>query len=890
MRAKWTKSLTLVLALLGAAVGRAQEQGVSSLDFTSLPDLPDSLGFGGPLTGTHGEALIVAGGANFPTPLVDGGAKVWHDRIFVLLPGAEAWRNEQTLPRPLAYSACASTPKGVVVVGGSDVDAVYSEAFLMAWDSKAQRVVFEELPNLPTVSAFGSAEALGSVVYVLGGKSSKSEVDLAAGFWALDLDRLDEGWVKLPDHPGPARIKMVTAVQKGPGGESCLFLFSGSRTTTSSEGDPRFEMFTDAYRYSPAARSWTAIASLPVLEDPREIDGEEAFVAERWPINAACAAPFGENEILTFSGSTGRYILDEQGKVRDPEVRPSFANRVLAYDVLADLWRDAGEMPLGVVTTHAQPWQGQIVIASGEVKPGIRTPRVQALLLAPEFLSEKPLTANFRTLDYIVLGLYLALMLGVGGYFARRGTSTEDFFLAGRKIPWWAAGLSVFGTQLSAITFMAVPATAYGSDWRRFVGSVMLLPVIVLVIYCFVPLFRRLEVTTAYEYLEARFSLAVRLLSSAIFILFQLGRMGIVLLLPAIALSAVTGINTYLCIGLMGVLATAYTAMGGIAAVIWTDVLQVFVLIGGALLCLIVTVSDAGGVAAVIDTAQAAGKLHIFDWRWSTTDMVGWVLIVGFAFTNLVPYTTDQTVIQRYLTTRDEKQAAKSMWLNLAMTIPTGLLFYGLGTALWVYYMAHPAEQALLPEKVDQLVPWFVVTHLPAGVAGVVIAGIFAAAMSSLDSSMNSISAAVVNDFVVRLGGEKSERDLLTLARWLTCFLGIVGTGAAMVLATYEIRYLFDFFQKIMGLFGGGLAGVFLMAVFSRSVNAQGALAGLVAGSAATLLIVFFTATNFLLYAAVGACTCVAVGYLVSCSTGGETRNLAGLTFATLRDPANDLR
>ncbi|MDP6367964.1 MAG: sodium/solute symporter, partial [Planctomycetota bacterium] len=415
----------------------------------------------------------------------------------------------------------------------------------------------------------------------------------------------------------------------------------------------------------------------------------------------------------------------------------------------------------------------------------------------------------------------------------------------------------------------------------------MLLPVIVLVIYCFVPLFRRLEVTTAYEYLEARFSLAVRVLASAIFILFQLGRMGIVLLLPAIALSAVTGIDTYLCIGLMGLLATVYTVMGGIAAVIWTDVLQVFVLIGGALLCLVVTVADTGGLVAVIETAQAADKLHIFDWRWSTTDMVAWVLIVGFAFTNLVPYTTDQTVIQRYLTTRDEKQAAKSMWLNLAMTIPTGLLFYGLGTALWVYYMAHPAEQALLPEKVDQLVPWFVVTHLPAGVAGVVVAGIFAAAMSSLDSSMNSISAAVVNDFVVRLGGERHPQGLLLLARRLTCFLGFLGTGAAMVLATYEIRYLFDFFQKIMGLFGGGLAGVFLLAVFSRTVNAAGALAGLVTGSAATLVIVFFTATNFLLYAAVGTCTCVAVGYLVSCITGGETRNLAGLTLATLKDPVD---
>ncbi len=887
MRARWAKGLTLFLALLGAAAGRAQERDASPLAFTLLPDLLDPLGFGGPLAGTHGEALIVAGGANFPTPLVDGGAKVWHDRIFVLLPGADTWRNEQTLPRPLAYSACASTPKGVVVVGGSDAEAVYGDAFLMAWDSAEQRVVFEDLPELPTLSAFGSAEALGSVVYVFGGKSTKSETDLAGGFWKLDLDRLELGWVALPEHPGPARLKMVTAVQDDPEGEACIYLFSGSQTSTSPEGDPRFEMFTDAYRYSPEAGSWTVLADLPVLEDPRDLAGEEAFSAERWPINAACAAPFGKSEILTFSGSTGRYILDEQGKVRDPRVRPAFANRVLAYDVIADRWRDAGEMPVGVVTTRAVQWQGQLVVASGEVKPGIRTPRVQALSLVQETLSDEALSANFRTLDYVVLSLYLALMLGVGAYFARRGTSAEDFFLAGRKIPWWAAGLSVFGTQLSAITFMAVPATAYGSDWRRFVGSLMLLPVIVLVIYCFVPLFRRLEVTTAYEYLEARFSLAVRVLSSAIFILFQLGRMGIVLLLPAIALSAVTGIDTYLCIGLMGLLATAYTAMGGIAAVIWTDVLQVFVLIGGALLCLVVTVADTGGLGAVIETAQAADKLHIFDWRWSTTDMVAWVLIVGFAFTNLVPYTTDQTVIQRYLTTRDEKQAAKSMWLNLAMTIPTGLLFYGLGTALWVYYMAHPAEQALLPEKVDQLVPWFVVTHLPAGVAGVVVAGIFAAAMSSLDSSMNSISAAVVNDFVVRLGDERHPQDLLLFARRLTCFLGFLGTGAAMVLATYEIRYLFDFFQKIMGLFGGGLAGVFLLAVFSRTVNAAGALAGLVTGSAATLVIVFFTATNFLLYAAVGTCTCVAVGYLVSCSTGGETRNLAGLTLATLKDPVD---
>jgi len=312
-------------------------------------------------------------------------------------------------------------------------------------------------------------------------------------------------------------------------------------------------------------------------------------------------------------------------------------------------------------------------------------------------------------------------------------------------------------------------------------------------------------------------------------------------------------------------------------------VLQVFVLLGGALLCLVITIHDAGGVGPLIETAQAAGKLQVFDWRWSTSEMVAWVLIVGFLFTNIVPYTTDQTVIQRYLTTRDEKQAAKGLWLNFAMTVPAGLLFFGLGTALFVYYTAHPVEHAFVPEKADQLVPWFVVTHLPAGVAGLVIAGVFAAAMSSLDSSMNSISTALLHDFVQRFQPEERRRDRLRLARMLTVLLGVVGTGTAMVLATYEIKYLFEFFQKVLGLFGGGLAGVFLLGVFTRRTNATGALTGLTVGGLATLGVAFFTSIHFLLYAAVGTLVCLVVGYLVGITTGGRDRDLSGLTLADRR-------
>ena len=874
--------LGLLLLLLTVSLP-ANGQQSSHPNFSLLPDVPAEIGLGGPLVGTHDGVLIVAGGANFPTPLTEGGAKVWHDDVYVLLPGSDLWLTGQKLPRPLAYASCTSTARGIVVVGGSDADQVYSTVFLMRWDADSKQVLFESLPDLPAASAFGSAESIGDIVYLCQGKHQKSDLQLNGGFWKLDLADVDGGWQSLPEHPGEVRFKMSTAVQKGPGGENQLFLFSGTSTRETDQGDPRFTAYTDGYRYAPREQKWFEVASLPLLDDPRHLAGEEKFIDERWPISASCAESVGSRTILTFSGSTDRYILDDHGKVLPPAVRPQFLPRVLSYDTVTDRWSDVGRMLVGVVTTEAVHWQGQIVIPSGETQPGIRTPKVQALSL-----ESAAAVAHFETLDYAVLGLYLALMVAVGIYFARRSTTTDDFFLAGRKIPWWAAGLSVFGTQLSAITFMAIPATSYGSDWRRFVGSVMLLPVMLLVIYCFLPLFRRLDVTTAYEYLEARFSVAVRVLASAIFILFQLGRMGIVLLLPAIALSAVTGMDTYLCIGLMGLLATIYTVLGGISAVIWTDVLQVFVLIGGALLCLIVTIQDVGGLGVMIEAAQVSDKFHIFDWRWSSSDMVAWVLMVGFLFTNMVPYTSDQTVIQRYLTTPDEKQAAKGLWLNLIITIPTGVLFYGLGTALYVYYTSHPLEQAMLPAATDQLVPWFVVTHLPSGVAGVVVAAIFAAAMSSLDSSMNSISAAVVNDFVGRFSTQGGQRDFLKLARRLTLVLGVIGTGAAMVLATYEIKYLFDFFQRVLGLFGGGLLGVFLLAVFTRRCNATGALVGLVTGAAMTMAVAFGTDINFLLYAAIGSCSCFVVGYLVSWMTGGQDRDLAGLTLATLKDVRND--
>ena len=486
------------------------------------------------------------------------------------------------------------------------------------------------------------------------------------------------------------------------------------------------------------------------------------------------------------------------------------------------------------------------------------------LLLAESSLFGWDAIKSFGLLNSLVLVLYLAAMVGIGVFTSRREKTTDQFFLAGQRIPWWAAGLSIFGTQLSAITFMAIPATAFKEDWVRMIGNLMILPVLPLVICLFLPFYRRLKISTAYEYLERRFNLAVRQLASLLFILFQLGRMGVVLFLPAIALSEVTGMNVYLCITMMGVLATIYTVLGGIEAVIWTDVVQVIVLLGGALLCVVIVCYDAGGASAAVKTAADAGKFHMLNWNWSPASFGAWVMIVGNFFANMVPYATDQTVVQRYMTTKNEKQAANSLWLNFAMTIPTALVFYGLGTALFVFY-ANNGDVAQ-PEDANRIVPWFVVRQLPPGIAGLVISGVFAAAMSSLDSSMNSVATAFTNDFYRRLKPAVSDAHCLNLAKLVTVVIGVVGTAIALWMATQEIYYLFDYFNTLVGLIGGGLLGVFLLATLTRRASATGALVGLVTGAGVTMLVAYSPSikVNFYLYAMIGCLTCFAVGYLVS--------------------------
>ena len=475
-------------------------------------------------------------------------------------------------------------------------------------------------------------------------------------------------------------------------------------------------------------------------------------------------------------------------------------------------------------------------------------------------------------IDYAVIGLYFLGMIALGAYFSRRENSTDSFFLGNRQIPWWAVGISIFGTSVSAITYIAIPATAYAEDWVTLlnsIGIVFLAPFVALV---YLPRLREFPHVTAYEYLEKRFNLATRIYGSIIFAIFQLGRIGIVLYLPAIALNAATGLSMTFCIVAMGILATAYTVLGGIEAVVWTDVIQSVVLVFGAILALIlIATSVEGGFSGMISMASEADKFRTFKWEWSIyTDGV-WVALIGGIFASAYPAMADQTVVQRYLATADAKEASKALWTNAVLTIPIQFLFLGIGTALWAYYNSHPGELDPNLEN-NAILPFFIVQQFPAGLKGLLIAGLFAASMSSLDSSMNSLSSVVVNDYVKRFVPGTADAKAVWIARGVTLLLGVFGTFSALYVATQnQDSTIFITFLKLLGLVGGGLSGIFILGVMTTRANGIGAITG---GIVSGIVMYFIPQTDihFFLHGMIGLCTSFAVGYAVSVAFPGQQK------------------
>ena len=883
--------LVFILLLITTIASNAQSQK-EIIDWSEFPPVPDSIGFNGSFVGVDGEVLIVAGGANFPgKPVWEGGEKYWYDKIFILeqnTSGNFQWHTENSLklPRSIGYGVTIPTHIGLVCIGGNNSKGTYQEVFVLQWDPKNRKVTIENLPKLPVSLSSMGGDVIEDVLYVAGGQEN-SLGPATDNFLSLDLSKRgneDFSWERLESWPGPARINPIVVAQNN-GQVDALYLFSGRDYQPDQRLSHR--LHSDVYMYNPKSAVWTRQQDIPFNDTPGIQGGF---------LGAAPVLKHGGSHILIFGGAGGpkqsllkRMKLQAEvdslqevvgndsatvnaieklsNQIAELVKNTRFSTVIWAYHTITDTWVKAGSLPApSQAVTSAVRFDGEVIIPGGEIGPGVRTTAVSRGVF-------RPYSSDFGWANYLTLGAYLGLIVWMGWYFSKRNTSADDYFLGGRRVPWWAAGLSIYATMLSAITYISQPALAFAFDWQAYLGYFAILIMAPVVIVFYLPFYRRLNITTAYEYLEKRFNLATRMFGSISFVLFQLIRMGIVVYLPALAISTVIGMDIYSAILMMGILAIIYTVLGGIEAVIWTDVLQVCVLIIGLIVGLVYISLEIGDLGSIIQTAIEDNKLQMVDWRFSTTEVVTWSLFLGSIALNIAPYTTDQAVIQRYLTTPTEQEARKSIWLNGLLAIPAGLLIFSMGTFLYVYFKGHP-ELLNVGMENDGIFPLFIANQLPAGISGLVIAGIFSASMSSLDSSMHSISTVVTVDFYQRFTRETSDAVSLKVARWVTVIVGILGTILAGFMALYPVTSLFFLFQEFVGLFGSALAGVFILGIFTRKTHGYGALAGGLISVLVLVYLKYYTALNFYIYPLVGIPVCVISGYVLSFIIPGRSRTL----------------
>lgn len=447
---------------------------------------------------------------------------------------------------------------------------------------------------------------------------------------------------------------------------------------------------------------------------------------------------------------------------------------------------------------------------------------------------------TFGAINYAVLILYFAGMLAVGIWAGRQTKGAAGYFIGEGRVHHVLVGLSLLGTYLSALTMMALPRMSYGKDDWTFTVQIPFLLVTAVVITGFVlPRFREEGCISVYEFLERRIHVSARLVASVAFILLSIGRMGLVLYLPSLALSYVLGVDLVACIVVMGIIVTIYTVVGGIKGVIWTDAIQVVIFVIGALATLFYVFAPGVDFLAV---ANEHGKFRTLIGGADIAKVTSLWLILETLFQTIRIYATQQDMTQRYMAAESTKRANQSVWMSILGYIPLAYLFYFIGTALFVYYTSNPdpgVDKLVADKKLDALYAYFVVTHMPAGLAGLVIAAFVAAAQSTIASSMNSSSAVCVEDFYRRFWAKaKSDEHYLVVAKSLTCLWGVA--TIMMAIAFMQIERAQVAWQKVMGISTCGVLGLMALAFLPWRVNPWAAMGGWVASVLSLMVMMLF--------------------------------------------------
>ncbi|MBP3310732.1 MAG: sodium:solute symporter [Butyricicoccus sp.] len=452
---------------------------------------------------------------------------------------------------------------------------------------------------------------------------------------------------------------------------------------------------------------------------------------------------------------------------------------------------------------------------------------------------------GFTKIDLAILVIYLAAVLFAGLHFAKREMKGKEYFKSDGTVPWWVTSVSIFATLLSPISFLSLAGNSYSGTWIMWFAQLGMLLAIPLTIKFFLPIYSKLDIDTAYHYLELRFeSKGLRVLGAVMFIIYQVGRMSIIMYLPCMVLGNLTGISVNLLIVIMGIIAIIYSYTGGLKSVLWTDFIQGSVLLIGVTCGLFFLIAHLdGGIGAIFHEFTSGGKFLAADQPLFNPNIlkdIVFLLIVGAGFNTMGSYVSSQDIVQRFTTTTDTKKLNKMMLSNGCLSIFIATVFYLIGTGLYVFYQVQgnplpPAAQQ------DQIFASWIAFELPVGVTGLLLAAIYAAAQSTLSTGLNSVAASWTLDIQARLTKKELSMEKQTkIGQYVSLIVGIFSIVVAIVLANGGVKSAYEWFNGFMGLVLGILIGTFILGAFTKVANTFGATLAFIAASAVMIGIKYF--------------------------------------------------
>lgn len=486
---------------------------------------------------------------------------------------------------------------------------------------------------------------------------------------------------------------------------------------------------------------------------------------------------------------------------------------------------------------------------------------------------------GFTKIDLGILVVYLGVVLLAGLAFSKKEMQGKEFFKGDGKIPWWVTSVSIFATLLSPISFLSLVGNSYKGTWLLWFAQLGMIIAVPLTIKFFLPVYSKLDIDTAYHYLEIRYKdKGLRIIGALMFIIYQIGRMSIIMYLPSMVLAKLTGINVNILIIAMGVIAIIYSYTGGLKSVLWTDFIQGTVLLVGVTFSLIyLAFSINGGFGEIMKTLSQGGKFIAKDEVLFNPNLLKssvFIIVLGAGLNTFSSYVSSQDIVQRFTTTTDMKQLKKMTYGNLVLSLFISTVFYLIGTGIYVFYNQNPS--LIVTTKQDQIFASFIAYQLPVGISGLLLAAIYAAAQSTLSTGLNSVATSWTLDIQEYISKNLSDKQKTKIAQYISLGVGIISIVVSIILANGQVQSAYVWFNGFMGLVLGVLVGIFILGVFFKKATKQGAYAGLICSAIVMIMIKYgkVDVTPWA-YSVVSIFVSTIVGYTVSLFTQPKEQSTA---------------